>query len=88
MKSFLARFILAVRGAIVLIVPLLAILLSACDWQSFGFNAAQTRFNNESDPPSALTPQWTAVLAGRWNRARRRSTAWCTSATPTVRCTR
>jgi outer membrane protein assembly factor BamB len=37
---------------------LLTVVLSACDWQPFGFNTAQTRFNSESNSPSALTARW------------------------------
>lgn len=57
------RFTFRRRG-LVLITALLALALSACDWQSFGFDAAQTRFNHETNPPSALTPRWATNIFG------------------------
>ena len=55
------------RRGVVLAVALGAAALSACsaNWQSFGFDAAQTRFNTEDNAPSALDARWTASLGGQ-----------------------
>src|SRR6476659_6256628 len=64
MKSLLHRCV--PRRARVAAFALLGVGLSACsaNWQSFGFDAAQTRFNPETAAPSALAVRWTSTLGG------------------------
>src|SRR5262249_22822460 len=58
-KRFTSR-----RRPLLLVAALLALVLSACDWPSFGFNAAHTRFNPETKAPSGLALRWVTPLEG------------------------
>ena len=64
MKSLMHRFV-SRRGRVAAF-ALLGVALSACsaNWQSFGFDAAQTRFTTETANPSTLAARWTATLGG------------------------
>src|SRR5262245_4715910 len=52
------------RTLFVLVAALFALALSACDWQSFGFDAAHTRLNPESIVSPMLTRRWVTQLEG------------------------
>src|SRR5262245_52800567 len=63
MRKVMQQFSLR-RSLFVLVAALLALALSACDWQSLGFGTTQTRFNPESKRPSSLTTRWEKQIFG------------------------
>src|SRR5947209_2865679 len=64
MNILLTR-LLGRRGGVVVVAAFVGVALSGRSWQSFGFDAGQTRLNPEGTAPSTLTKRWAAPLGGQ-----------------------